>query len=224
MIERAQNGHLKEVSALTEWKEWVAESRLLFGEWRQDLRKSGYTGSPTATAFATTPRGVRHVCNELKLDELRDGDIVAEAGTGPGTLMKGVLRKVRADIRYVAIELNTTLAEHLEDTFDDSRVVVVNDSAEKLAEIVHRYGSSARRVISTMPFSTNKKRTDTVLGQVKEVLTPDGQFLMANFTIDSILAVIGAFGRENCETGFAFNIPPLLTVLAKNPKNGKLKH
>jgi hypothetical protein len=40
---------------------------------------------------------------------------------------------------------------------------------------------------------------------------------MGNFNPISVVNVIQAFGREFCETGFATNIPPLLTVLARNP-------
>lgn len=226
MIERAKNGHLQDVSSLSKWREWVQDSGLLISELRPDLRlreMKRLIRSPIATVFATMPTGVEHVCNELKLDELQDGDIVAEAGTGPGTIMRGVLRRVRADIRYIAVELKPKLAQHLDESFDDSRIVVVNESAENLAEIIRRHGDSARRVISTMPFSTDDQQTKKVLGQIKESLTADGLFLMGNFNPISIVKVIEAFGREHCETGFATNIPPLLTVLAKNP-NGNGKH
>lgn len=216
MLENGKNGHENGVSSFRKWKEWMSDSGLLIGELREDFRGK-LLKSPTATVFATMPPAVEHVCVELRLDELQDGDIIAEAGTGPGTIMREILRKVRKNIRYIAVELKPKLAQHLKDSFNDPRVVVVNESAENLAEIIRRHGDAARRVISTMPFSTDERRTEKILAQVKQILSPDGIFVMGNFNPISIVRVVETFGRQSCETGMARNVPILLTVTARNP-------
>jgi phospholipid N-methyltransferase len=219
MIERGRESmHIENISKLGKWKEWVEQSRLLSEQWMNDVKKNGFKKSPTATIFATIPSGVEHVCSELELDQLKDGDMIVEVGTGPGPIIQGVLREVRAEITYVAVELNPKFANHLRETVQDSRLVVVNENAANLTDIVKRYGPEASRVISSMPFSTNKKLTQSILGQIRDILTPGGSFVMANFTPESVMSVIRFFGRKNCKTGWAINGPFLLTVVAKNPQ------
>jgi len=228
MIERRsstsprEGTHIEAATEIGKWAEWVEQSRLLYGQWMNDVKRSGFLKSPTATAVATGPRGVKHVCEELELDRLGDGDMIVEVGSGPGPIVQGVLRQVRAEIIYVAIELNPSFATHLQKTVHDSRLQVVNESAANLSEIAHRYGNKADRVISSMPFSTDQRLTQSILEQIKAILSNDGSFVLANFTLESIMRVINFFGRKNCRTGWAMNIPPLLTVHAKKPKeNGR---
>lgn len=225
MIQVPDNQRIEAASTLKRWQEWAVQSGMLLGASAREVIHSGWNSSTTATVCATTPRAVTHIVDQLDLDSLQDGDIIAEAGPGPGPIVQAVLRKVRARIIYIAVELKPEFAEYLEETITDSRLVVINDSAENLVEIVQRHGESAKRVVSSMPFSTNEAVTAKVLEQILEILDSKGKFVMANFKLKSMMRVIDAFGRENCKTDFVFNVPPppltLLTVQAQKPNGRK---
>lgn len=225
MIQRSDDRRIRPASLTEIREEWKTQSLMLTEQWFNDMvsRKSIFT--PTSATATTTPRVVERICKLLDLGSLKDGDIVAEAGPGPGPFVQAILREVRAKITYVAIELNTKFASHLEETVDDSRLVVVNESAENIGTIVRKYGSKVQRVISSMPFSNDEKLTHGILTQIKDLLTPEGKFLMANFMPKSRRLVKNAFGEENCETDFFMNSPPtpplILTVLANKPPQTK---
>lgn len=199
-------------------EEWKNQSIMLTEEWLNDMKKKRSFMTPTSAAVTTTPRVVKKICSILDLQSLKDGDIVVEAGPGPGPFVQAVLREVRVKIDYIAIELNEKFANHLKKTVDDSRLIVINESAENIEKIVRKYGSQARRIISSMPFSNNRTLSLDILSQVREILSTDGKFLLANFVPKSARLVEEAFGKENCKKDFFMNSPPtppfILTVLA----------
>jgi phospholipid N-methyltransferase len=222
MIQKSEGRRIQQASLAEIREEWKAQSIMLTEEWLNDMKSRKSIFTPTSAAVTTTPRVVEGICKLLNLESLKDGDIVAEAGPGPGPFVQAVLRRVRAKITYVAIELNPKFANHLEDTIDDSRLVVVNENAENIGKIVQKYGNKVQRVISSMPFSNNKEVTQHILAQVNDLLTPEGSFLMANFLPKSIRLVKDSFGKENCKTDYFFNSPPtppvILTVVASKTK------
>lgn len=221
MIQRSENRRINQATLAEIREEWKNQSIMLSEQWLSDMKARKSIFTPTSAAVTTTPRVVERICKLLNLGELKDGDIVAEAGPGPGPFVQAILRKGRAKITYVAIELNQKFSEHLEDTVDDSRLVVVNQSAENIESIVKKHGHQVKRVISSMPFSNDEELTKNILSQVIDILSPDGKFLMANFSPKSRRLVKNSFGEDNCETDFFFNSPPtpplILTVMASKP-------
>lgn len=187
--------------------------------WIRELIEDGYWKSPTATGFATMPPAVDHICKRLGLDTLKDGDIIVEIGPGPGPMPQTILRAVRNDIQYIAIELNGKFAGHLKKEIRDPRLTVLNDNALQIGSISREMRMKARLILSSMPFSSDQSLTESILNQSRdEVLREDGQLLMWNFNPSSVIRVLKAFGRENCTLrGTPLNFPPLLTVLANKP-------
>jgi len=197
------------------WFEWSEQSLLLFLNWITEVSKNGYWGSPTATWFATTPWAVNEICQQMAIDSLQDGDLLVEIGPGPGPMAQYILRNTRREIEYLAIELNPNYARHLERKIHDPRLRVVNEDAANIGEIVSELRKKARFVLSSMPFSRDEKTTQSILHQIRDqVLRPDGQLLVWNFTPASIEQVEAAFDAENCTRDrVRLNAPFLRTVL-----------
>lgn len=62
--------------------------------------------------------------------------LVVEFGPGSGVLTRALLDRMRPDARLVAIEANADLAGRLTEQYDDARLTVVHDSAERVQQIL----------------------------------------------------------------------------------------
>lgn len=212
--------------------EWTEQLMIMSEEWMKEMWKNKSVRTATAAAAPTSPRVVKKVIERLNVGTLKDGDMVVEIGPGPGPFAQAVLRETRDGIIYLGIELKERYAEHLSKSIDDSRLVVVNESAEELIAITRRFGTRVRRIISSMPFSNDEFLTRKILAQVKALLGPEDTFLLINFSGESNRLVEEAFGKDNCQSDFFMNSPPLpqpwvRTVMAKKAErngNGNGKH
>lgn len=219
MDQRIEDQFLQPCTNAERWFEWSQQSLILFLNWLREIPTSGLRGSPTATWFATTPWGINDICRQLELDSLGDDDTVVEIGPGPGPMPQAILRNTRKNIRYLAIELNPRYAERLTTKIKDPRLEVVNDNASRIGEIIRERRQRAKLVLSSMPFSKDTETTLSILHQVRDqVLRPDGQLMVWNFTPTSIQQVEEVFDERYCKKDrIRLNAPFLRTILADLP-------
>jgi len=110
--------------------------------------------------------------------------VIVEYGPGVGVITAEVLRRMRADAILIAIEMNPDFVSHLRDTFEDSRLRVVEGSAESVDEILRRFGRTrADYIISGIPFSTiPAPLRERILRKTCNLLAPGGAFLVYQFS------------------------------------------
>ena len=110
--------------------------------------------------------------------------VIVEYGPGVGVITEEVLRRMRPDAMLIAIETNPDFVTHLRASIHDSRLHVVEASAEAVDEILRRYGqTNASYVISGIPFSTIPAPVrESILLKTCEVLKPGGSFLVYQFS------------------------------------------
>ena len=110
--------------------------------------------------------------------------VIVEYGPGVGVITAEVLRRMRADAILIAIEMNPDFVSHLRDTFEDSRLRVVEGSAESVDEILRRFGRTrADYIISGIPFSTiPAPLRERILRKTCDLLAPGGAFLVYQFS------------------------------------------
>src|SRR5690242_11990585 len=81
--------------------------------------------------------------------------VIVEYGPGVGGITMEVLRRMRSDGALIAIEMNPDFVTYLRGAIDDTRLKVIEGSAEEVDQVLHRCGyTRADYIISGIPFST----------------------------------------------------------------------
>lgn len=218
--EKIEIMRLKEISGTRVRIDHMKQSFMLAIRTIREWMTGGRRNSPTSTLAATSPRAMKLISELLEIDKLVDGQVVVEFGTGPGPGPQKVLSDTRADIIYLAIELNESFADHLRNTVNDDRLIVVTDSATNIERILKEQGINKKvsRILSSLPMSRDKEATEEILEASKKILSNDGLLGMWNFTPTSINMVADAFGHELCEITKPWWALFLRIIIAKKPQ------
>lgn len=109
---------------------------------------------------------------------------MVEYGPGVGTFTGEILRRLRPDGTVLAIDTNRDFARYLARTLRDDRLHVIEGSAADAQDSLRERGlSRADYVISGIPYSTmDPGIRERILHTTREVLQPDGAFLVYQFT------------------------------------------
>ena len=136
--------------------------------------------------------------------------VVVEYGPGVGTFTTEILRRMPPDGRLLAIETNRDFVDYLERWVDDPRLDVVHGSAERVGELMEERGlARADYVVSGVPFGTLPPSVrDRIVRATRDVLAPDGAFLVYQFLPTALSYLRGEF-REVTEDREALNLVPM---------------
>ncbi len=110
--------------------------------------------------------------------------VIVEYGPGVGTITREILARMRPDAALFVIETNDDFAEYLEKNLRDRRLRIVRGSAVDVRKILLMHGyASANYVISGIPYTTMTEEVrQGVVIATRDVLAPDGAFLVYQFT------------------------------------------
>jgi phospholipid N-methyltransferase len=122
---------------------------------------------------------VRRVCKWI--DFSRD-QVVVEYGPGNGVFSEYILDRLTPGSTLLLIESNPDFVRLLktEMAADDPRVVIAEDRAENIVEILKAHDiDAADYIVSGIPFSFLDADTkDALLARTQDVLSPKGKFLV----------------------------------------------
>jgi len=124
---------------------------------------------------------IRQVLRPIDWDQAH---VIVEYGPGVGGITAEILRRMRPDAQLIAIEMNSEFVGFLRKSLVDERFHVVEDSAEKVKEILQRFGhSKADYIISGIPLgSMPKSLREPILINTTEALESNGSFFVFQFT------------------------------------------
>jgi phospholipid N-methyltransferase len=127
--------------------------------------------------------------------------VIVEYGPGVGGITAELLRHMRADAVLIAIEMNPEFVRYLRRSLTDTRLKVVEASAESVDEILRRCGCPrADYIISGIPFSTiPPAQRERILRKTCAVLEPGGAFLVYQFStrvLQDLKRIFGYVGRR----------------------------
>jgi phospholipid N-methyltransferase len=110
--------------------------------------------------------------------------LIVEYGPGVGAFTGRILERMRGDAKLVVLEMNADFVAYLRSHFDDSRLLVVQQSASDVQKVLARYGlGSAAYIISGIPFSTiPPTEREAILHATRSSLEPGGEFLVYQFS------------------------------------------
>jgi phospholipid N-methyltransferase len=131
-----------------------------------------------ASIMPTSASGVRKVCRSI---DFAGDHLYVEYGPAAGIFSRYILDKMTPGSKMVLIERNGSFVSILRKTFQDARVQIVHDSAERAEEIVSRIagtGAGADYVLSGIPFSFFKPQVRSeIVRQTHRILGDNGKFL-----------------------------------------------
>lgn len=130
---------------------------------------------------ALMPTSRRAVADMLDLAPIGDARLIVEFGAGSGVHTRELLRRMRADARLLAFEVDAELAGGLRAEIDDPRLELVNASAED-AE-AHLDGALADVLVSALPFTSLKAAVRRrMLDLSPRILAPGGTMLVLQYS------------------------------------------
>ena len=124
--------------------------------------------------------GVRKVCSKINFDE---DNVIVEYGPGSGVFTRYILKKMSPKSKLILIEANKEFTRKLKE-INDPRVLLFNDSAENVEEILNRCNEkSADYVISGIPFSFFDEALKTrIINRTHNVLSRGGKCLIYQYS------------------------------------------
>ncbi len=134
---------------------------------------------------------------------------VVELGPGEGCHSRRILQRMRADTRFILVELDAHFVEHLELQFaGDTRVEVVHGNALQLGDILEGLGvSSPDYIVSGIPFTIMKRPLrEKLLASIARAMGPGSRFITYQVSLSiSDHALFDTVRSKHC----LFNVPPL---------------
>jgi phospholipid N-methyltransferase len=151
------------------------DSTLLFA--RTFLKEPKMLGSVVPSSRFLTSR-------LLRLIDWERSQVVVEFGPGIGNMTHEILQRLHPDAALVCIEKNPQFVKHLRNSCKDSRLMVVQDSAEDVARILASLGiRNVDYILSGIPFSVMPNTVrEAILKASYSVLRPGGEMIVYQFS------------------------------------------
>ncbi len=181
--------------------------------------KNLITDIHVASVTPTSRFGVEKVLEKI---DFQKNKLILEYGPGTGNFTTPLLKNMTENSKLIAIEKNSDFCRVLQRSIQDPRLVLFEDSAENVLEILKSCNGAgdlkADCIISGIPFSLlSKKRKMAVLKNSHAALKKGGKFLayQAFFQFPDILKIPleELFGDVQAQY-YMFSLPPLLILEA----------
>jgi len=141
--------------------------------------KNLVTDRYVASVTPTSRFGVGKVCGKIDFSK---SDLIVEYGPGTGVFTTTLLKNMPKDSKLIAIERNHNFCRYLKKHIQDRRLLVFQDSAENILDILKSCNGSkelrADYIISGIPFSFLSQPTkNQILSSSYSALKKGGKFL-----------------------------------------------
>ncbi len=144
-------------------------------------------------------------------------NVIVELGPGNGIFTKGLLKKMKPDAKLISFELSQNFYEHINLKIRDKRLVLINDSADKLEKYLSIEGvSKVDYVVSSLPLAviSDEVKTD-VLNACVKFLGKEGKYIQFQYSLNAKKLLQSKFNNVNYKF-VAVNIPPAFVYECKN--------
>ena len=116
--------------------------------------------------------------------DFQDIKCIIELGGGAGIITKKILKKMRKNCVLLCFEIEPALTRKLK-SIDDSRLIVINDSAEKIDIYLKKYGfQKADCIVSGLPLASLPGQTSrSILKNIYAYLPSGGQYIQFQYSL-----------------------------------------
>ena len=150
-----------------------------------------------------------------------DTNCIVEYGPGTGAFTEKILARAKENTIIILVEINKSFYNILKKMYGHKRnVVIINDSAEKIDEILKAYSiEKVDYIISGLPFaSLSKKISNEILDKTSKILGEHGEFITFQYTLVKEKYIQSFFRKVN-HTKVIRNFPPAYVLRCKGGKN-----
>ena len=132
--------------------------------------------------------------------------MIVELGPGTGVFTELILNRMHPDAKLLAFELNDSFYRNLAKRFDDPRVQIIHDSAEKIADYTD--GKKVDAVISSLPLMVfSEELRNNVVNAAYDSLKKDGKYMQFQYSLQSKKLLQSVY--KNVSVKFTMkNLPP----------------
>lgn len=144
-------------------------------------------------------------------------DVILELGPGNGVFTKGLLSKMNKDSKLISFELSKSFCEYINHNIKDDRLILVNDSAEKVENFLNNRGiTKVDYVVSSLPLAVIPKEIKhKILDNCVNLLNKDGRYIQFQYSLNAKKLLKTKF--KNVEYKFTpINIPPAFVYQCHN--------
>ena len=134
---------------------------------------------------------------------------IVELGPGTGIFTKEILKKLHPDGKLFVFETQKNFCELLEKEIQDPRMILINDSAEKITDYLKKYNiEHADYTVSSIPFTVIPSQIKhTILKQAVLSLKPGGLFIQFQYSLNAHKLLKSHFSQVKLDFT-PMNIPP----------------
>lgn len=143
--------------------------------------------------------------------------ILVEFGPGTGIFTKEILKKMHPDAILLVFETQKSFCEQIEAEIRDSRMILINDSAEKIGEYLQKNSfEAADHIISSLPFTVIPSQIkNSILTQSVKYLSKTGTFLQFQYSLNAHKLLKSRFKIVKLDFT-PMNIPPAFIYRCTN--------
>ena len=148
-------------------------------------------------------------------------ECIVEYGPGTGAFTEKILSRAKDTTTIILIEINNEFYNTLKKLYGYKRnVIILNDSAENIKDILKRYSiKKVDYIISGLPFtSLPETMSNTILKRTSEIIGECGQFITFQYTLLK-KQYIGTFFKEIDQKRVFRNIPPAYVLICNGGRH-----
>lgn len=163
---------------------------------------------------------------------LKRARVVVEVGPGTGVMTRALLDAIPFEATLLAFEINPRFSSYLKSHVPDSRLEIINASAETIRDEVHRHGHDrVDAVVSSLALGFfSPAQRQGFLREVGDLLDGNGAFTQYQYVhsmqvIDGqlkrfdLVPLLRRYFRSVQRTMIWRNLPPAFVFVCKGPLN-----
>ena len=184
----------------------MQKKRDFFKEAVRDIRNSG-TIAPSSKYL---------IDKMLKNIDFSKTNIIVEYGAGNGKITKELLKRLNSKSQLICFEINTKFYKHLL-TIKDQRLVVINESSEKITQIFNEMElDSVHHFVSSLPLTNMPDLiSENIVNESYTLLVKDGYFLQYQYSLTYLKKFKEIFLNKVILNFELRNIPPAFIYKCK---------
>ncbi len=141
--------------------------------------------------------------------DFQKANIIVELGPGNGVFTKGILANMKQTAKLFSFELNRPFYEQINSIISDDRLVLINDTAEKIGDYLLQHGiEKVDYIVSSLPFTVIPFEVkDPILNNCVKHLKDDGMFIQFQYSLNARKLLQSKFNQVKLDFT-PMNFPP----------------